>query len=338
LLALAWAEPLEVIVAGVEQRRIADPIEALGTLRANESAALSATITETVSEIRFTDGQRVERGDVLLAMTNREQLAELAATRAEVREAERQFERVQELAARDQEPRSLLDERRRALDTARARLLGVEARLGDRLIKAPFDGVVGLRNVSVGSLLTPGTVVTTIIDDSVMKLDFPVPELFMASVRRGLPVRARTRAYPEATFTGQVSSLSNEVDPVTRAFQVRAEIPNPERRLRPGMLMTVRMESAPRAALLIPEEGLLSRGREHFVMRIADRGGEPVAERVAVEIGVRRVGEVEITRGLSAGDRIVTHGGFRLSDGDPVEIRAEAGDDRTLAEILRARP
>ncbi|MFU8877823.1 MAG: efflux RND transporter periplasmic adaptor subunit [Wenzhouxiangellaceae bacterium] len=334
---LLAAQPLEVIVAAVEQRRIADPIEALGTLRANESAALTSTITETISEIRFADGQRVEQGDLLVAMTNREQLADLAAARAEVREAERQFERVEELAERGQESRSLLDQRRRELDTAQARLRAVEARLGDRIITAPFDGVVGLRNVSVGSLLTPGTLVTTIIDDSVMKLDFPVPELFMARVRPGLGVRAKSRAYPDETFVGEVVSLSNEVDPVTRAFQVRAELANPERRLRPGMLMTVTLDSAPRQALLIPEEALQSRGREHFVMRVESRGSQTIASRTQVEIGERRPGEVEITRGLEAGEKVIIHGGFRLADGDPVVIRAEAGDGRSLAEILREK-
>jgi len=328
------AQPLEVIVARVETREVTDPIEALGTLRANETAELTATITDTIAEVRFDDGERVEAGDVLVALTNREQLADLAAAEAEVREAERQFERVQELADQGQEARSLLDQRRRELETARARLAAVQARLSDRLITAPFDGVVGLRNVSVGSLLTPGTVVTTLIDDSVMKLDFPVPELFMARVRPGLTVRARTRAYPDREFTGEVASVSNLVDPVTRAFQVRARIPNPDRLLRPGMLMTVTLESAPRRALVIPEEGLTTTGRRHFVLEVEEHGDGLVARRREVEIGSRRPGEVEVVDGVQAGSRIVVHGGFRLADGDPVRVRAELGEGRSLAEIL----
>ncbi|MDT8439569.1 MAG: efflux RND transporter periplasmic adaptor subunit [Wenzhouxiangellaceae bacterium] len=328
------AQPLDVIVARAEARTIADPIEALGTLRANESAQLTSTITETISEIRFSDGERVTRGQVLVAMTNREQLAELAAAEAEVREAERQFERVQELADRGQESRALLDQRRRELDTASARLRAVDARLSDRLIKAPFDGVVGLRNVSVGSLLTPGTPVTTVVDDSVMKLDFPVPELFLSQVEPGLKVEARTRAFPGESFTGQVESLGNEVDPVTRAFQVRAEIPNDRLRLKPGMLMTVTLDSAPREAVLIPEEGLTTRGRRHFVLVVTGSGETASVRQREVEIGARRPSEVEVRAGLTAGERIVVHGGFRLGDGDEVRIRAEADGNRTLAEIL----
>ncbi|MFP4207294.1 MAG: efflux RND transporter periplasmic adaptor subunit [Wenzhouxiangella sp.] len=333
----AVAKPLEVIVAPAVEREIADPIEALGTLRANETAVITATLTDTISEIRFDDGQRVKGGDLLVALTNREQLAELEAVEAEVREAERQFERVQDLADRGQESRALLDQRRRELETARARLRAVDARLSDRLIKAPFDGIVDLRSVSVGSLLTPGAPITTLIDDSVMKLDFPVPELYLDQVRTGLIVRAGSRAFPDQTFTGEVVSISNQVDPVTRAFQVRAEIPNPERRLRPGMLMTVTLDSAPRQSLMVPEEGLSSSGRRHFVMLIEDGEGQAVVRRREVEIGVRRPGEVEIISGLARGDQVVIHGGFRLSDGDQVSIRAVAEGDRSLADILANR-
>jgi membrane fusion protein, multidrug efflux system len=336
LLPAGWllASPLEVIVTQVGEREISDPIESLGTLRANESAELTATITETIAEIRFRDGQRVRKGDVLVALTNREQLAELAAAEADLEEARRQYERVQDLAERGQESRAVLDQRRRELDTARARLGAVEARLSDRLIMAPFDGVLGLRNVSVGSLLTPGSVVTTIQDDSVMKLDFAIPEIHLTRVVAGLRVEAHSRAYPEEIFFGQVTSLSNQVDPVTRAFQVRAEIPNPDRKLRAGMLMTVTLASDQRTAVVIPEEAVLSRGRNHHVLVIDDNGDEPVVRRREIDIGRRLTGRVEILDGLEVGERIVIHGGFRLGDGDTVAIRAEVDDEESLAAIL----
>jgi len=332
---VAAQQPAAVIIARVATVELSDPIEALGTLRANETAVLTSTVTETISDIRFSDGQRVEAGQVLVTMTNREQLAELAAAEAEMQEARRQFGRVQELAQRGQEARALLDQRQRELDTARARLSAIEARLSDRLIAAPFDGVVGLRTVSVGSLLSPGTPVTTLIDDSVMKLDFPVPELHLAQVRPGLVVRARSRAFPEREFEGRVASLSNLVDPVTRAFQVRAELPNPGLDLRPGMLMSVTLQGAPRTARMIPEEGLQTRGREHFVYRVElDPSAAMIARRITVSIGARIPGQVEITAGLDSDDRVVIHGGFRLDDGDLVRIQAEIGDGRGLSEIL----
>lgn len=338
LTALTLPAPLlamDVIVAPVIERSLHDPIESLGTLRANETANLTATITETISDIRFRDGQRVEAGQVLLALTNREQLAELAAAEADLEEAQRQFLRVQDLADRGQESRALLDQRQRELNTAQARLQAVEARLSDRLIIAPFDGVLGLRNVSVGSLLTPGTIVTTLVDDSVMKVDFTVPELFLTQVRVGLTIEARSAAFPGEIFTGDVVSLDNTVDPVTRAFRVRAELPNPEQALKPGMLMNVTLAGRQRQGLTVPEEAILSRGREHYVF-VARRADDDAttAERRSVQLGVRMPGLVEILDGLDTDEQVVIHGGFRLSDGDTIHVRAVVEGEESLASIL----
>lgn len=327
------AHALEVIVAPVSERSLANPIESLGTLRANESADLTTTITETISDIRFRDGQRVEAGQVLLALTNREQLAELSAAEADLDEARQQFQRVQDLAQRGQESRAVLDQRQREVSTAQARLQAVEARLSDRLIIAPFDGVVGLRNVSVGSLLTPGTIVTTLIDDSVMKVDFTVPESFLSQVQPGLRIEARTAAFADELFIGEVVSINNTVDPVTRAFQVRGEIPNPDLTLKPGMLMLVTLASRERNGLTVPEEAILSRGRDHHVFVVAG-DDELSAERRSVRLGMRLPGHVEILDGLEAGERVVIHGGFRLSDGDAIQIRAEVDGDDSLAGVL----
>ncbi len=329
----AQAQPPEVIAAPALALQISDPIEVLGTLRANESADLTSSITETIADIRFRDGERVEQGQVLVALTNREQLAELAGAEADLDEARRQFERVQDLAARGQESRAMLDQRRRELDTATARLQAVEARLSDRLIVAPFDGVLGLRNVSVGSLLSPGTVVTTIVDDSVMNLDFGVPELRLSQIREGLRVSAQTRAWPELTFKGEVASISNVVDPVTRAVQVRARIDNPDGQLRPGMLMTATLAGAERQSVSVPEEAILSRGRDHFVLLVeSDEHGDNTVHRQRVELGQRTPGRVEIRGGVEPGQLVVIHGGFRLSDGQAVRVRQADGPSDTLAQ------
>jgi membrane fusion protein (multidrug efflux system) len=332
--AIAAAQGLQVIVAPVLEMRISDRIEALGTLRANESAHLTATTTDTITEIRFEDGQRVSAGDVLVTLNSREQQAERAEARAAVDEARRQFDRVQDLARRGTASEALLDQRRRELDTALARAQAAEARLRDRLIIAPFDGVVGLRNVSVGSLLTPGAQVTTLHDDSVMKLDFTVPEIFIAVVAPGQRVEAQSRAYPEEVFRGEVVSVSNEVDPVSRAFRVRALIPNPDRKLRPGMLLTLVLQGRERDALIVPEDAVLTRARDHSVFVVDDGQEAPKAVRRAVRLGTRIPGKVEITEGLSADELVVTQGAFRLSDGDAVRVRAVDDGSRPLAELL----
>lgn len=326
---------LQVIVAPVSEVRLADTVEALGTLRANESAQLTAITTATISEIRFHDGQRVKAGDVLVLMNSREQVAERAEARASADEARRQYERVQDLARRGTASAALLDQRQRELDTALARVEAAEARVRDRQIAAPFDGVVGLRTVSVGSLLTPGTVVTSIHDDSAMKLDFTVPEVFIAVLAPGQSIVAKSRAFPGEVFRGEIVSVENQVDPVTRAFRVRALIPNPERKLRPGMLMALSIRAGERDTLTVREEALITRGREHSVFVVGEaEDGALRAVRRAVQIGTRVQGAIEITGGLSAGERVVTHGAFRLNDGDRVRIQAVDDGSRPLSELL----
>lgn len=325
---------LQVIVSPVREMRMADTVEALGTLRANESAHLTATTTDTITEIRFNDGQRVQAGQVLVVLNNREQLAERAEARASADEARRQYDRVQDLAKRGTASAALLDQRRRELDTALARLEAAEARVRDRQIVAPFDGVVGLRNVSVGSLLTPGTVVTAIHDDSVMKLDFTVPEVFISVVAPGQRIDAQSRAFVGQTFSGEIVSVSNEVDPVTRAFRARAMIPNPALTLRPGMLMTLTIRAAERDALTVPEEALITRGREHSVFVVASEGEAQRAVRRVVQIGTRVPGSIEIVGGLQGDEQVVTHGAFRLNDGDRVRVQAVDDGSRPLADLL----
>jgi len=196
--------------------------------------------------------------------------------------------------------------------------VAIESRLADRLIKAPFDGVLGLRDISPGALVVPGDLITTLDDDQVMKLDFAVPSLFLPDLRIGLGIQARARIY-ERTFAGTIRGIDSRVDPVTRSIQVRALISNPDRALKPGVLMQVALLRNPRDALVVPEAALLHRGHEHFVMRLGD--GDLVGRRT-VEIGARRPGEVEILTGLSAGDRVVVDGTNKVRAGQKVQIRA----------------
>ena len=332
---IATAAAPGVIVAAATETPWADRTEALGTLRANESVVVTANVTETISAIHFDDGQRVARGDVLVEMTSAEEKALLEEVRARVAEAERQFDRVKSLAASGSASVSLLDDRRRDLDTARASLVAVESRLKDRVVKAPFAGVVGLRNISLGALVEPGDVITTLDDDSVMKLDFAVPSVFLPSLAPGLGIEARAPALGERVFEGEIGTVDSRVDPVTRSVQVRALLPNPDRSLRPGLLMQVDLLRNPRRGLTIPEEALLHRGEEHFVLVLGEgAGGEPVPERRAVQIGARRPGVVEIRGGLRAGDRVITHGADKVKPGEAVSILAVDDGSRTLAEML----
>jgi membrane fusion protein, multidrug efflux system len=190
------------------------------------------------------------------------------------------------------------------------------------VITAPFDGVLGMRQVSPGSLVTPGTPIATLDDISIIKLDFSVPERYLAVLARGQQVAAHSETYPDREFTGTVASVDSRVDPVTRSVTVRAEVPNPERLLRPGMLLAVRLYQAPRQTIVAPEIAVIQIGTDAFVYRVSK---DQVAERVKVVLGSRRRGEVEIASGLAAGETIVTEGAVKLREGSRVASAPAAG-------------
>ncbi|MGH8130458.1 MAG: efflux RND transporter periplasmic adaptor subunit [Steroidobacteraceae bacterium] len=300
-----------------------DTIEALGTARANESVTLTAKVSEIVRKVGFESGDLVEHGRVLVDLSSGVQLAELEEARAAYQEAERQLKRQQELAARQLISASAIDAQRAARDAAKARMDVVRAQLSDRVITAPFDGVLGLRQVSPGSLVTPGTPIATLDDVSIIKLDFSVPERFLAVLRRGQDITAQSTTYPGREFSGKVESVDSRVDPVTRSITVRAQIPNPDRQLRPGMLMSVLLYQNPHETLVVPEIAVLQVGMESFVYRVTK---EATVERVRIELGSRRKGEVEVAEGLAAGDRIVVEGTVKLRDGTRVVEALPAAD------------
>ena len=326
--------PPPVIVAVAETKSVVDRVEALGTLRANESVTLTANVTESVTAIHFDDGERVEKGDVLVEMTSGEEHALLAEAMATVEEAKSQYDRHVRLSQEDNVAESLLDTRRREWETAKARLEAIRSQLDDRLVSAPFSGVVGLRNISPGALVQPGEVITTLDDDSVMKLEFSVPSVFLSVLKPGLDIVTTTAAYGDAEFEGEVSAVDSRIDPVTRTVQVRALVPNPDRLLRPGLLMQVELLKDPRQAVVIPEEALTPLGNQQFVM-VVDRNNGNAVERREVKIGRRMPGEVEILAGLEAGETIVTHGFDKARDGQTVRIQAVDDGTRGLREILK---
>ncbi|MEJ2619042.1 MAG: efflux RND transporter periplasmic adaptor subunit [Candidatus Thiodiazotropha sp.] len=328
--------PPWVILAEVREDDFVEKIEALGTLKANESVELTVNVTESVTAIHFNDGQLVSKGQVLVEMTSREEHALLEEARANLNEAKRQFKRVKRLESRGIEAQSLLDQRRRELDTAKARLAAIESRLADRLITAPFDGVVGLRDISVGSLVEPGDMITSLDDLREMKLEFAVPSSYLADLQPGLTIRAQTRAYQGVVFEGRVKVVDSRVDPVNRSVLVRAMLPNAEGKLKPGMLMTVELLHKPRRALLVPEAALMPKGRQQFVMRV--NGENNLVEKVAIKIGSRRPGLVEVLEGLKQGDRIITHGMDKARVDAPVRIKGVDSGGRSVEKILQSKP
>ena len=326
--------PGPVIISEAKRDLFVDRVEALGTLRANEFVELTATITDTVTKIHFDDNQRVDQGDILVEMTNAEENAMLEEMMSTLAEAEKQLNRIEPLARQGAATKDLLDQRRRDYETAKARLKQVESRLADRLILAPFAGFVGLRNISVGALVEPGDIITTLDDVSVLKLDFSVPAIHLDTLRPGVTIEARAPAFGDRVFAGEIASLNSRIDENTRSILARAILPNPDGVLVPGMLMSIEMLKNPREVIVIPEEALIPEGMSNFVL-VVDRENDPVITRKReVEIGMRRPGEVEIRSGLSAGEFVVIHGAIRTRPGAPVNIIAVASGDESLEELL----
>lgn len=310
-------QPPLVGVTSVRHDQLYDSVEAIGTTVANESLTVTAKVTDTVSAVDFEDGDYVEAGAVLVQLTNREEEALLAEARANLDDAESQLARLENLADQNLVSASELDIARSRAEASRARLNTVLARLSDRLILAPFAGVLGFRQVSPGTLLQPNTAITTLDDISVIKLDFTVPETFLGAMSPGARVLAHAASYPDRDFEGTVRTVGSRVDPVTRAFQVRAHIPNDNRLLRPGMLLTVRVITAERTALVVPENAVYQIQDRAYVYVV---DSELVAREREIETGERRFGIVEVLGGLEEGERIVTEGIIKLRNGTRVRL------------------
>lgn len=304
----------------VELREFSDIVEALGTARARESVVLTPRVSDTVREVAFDDGQMVRKGDLLVRLEDAEEQAQLEEARANLEEAESQFARTEDLVTRGNASTATLDAQRRRVQEARFRVEAAEARLADRRILAPFDGLLGLRQVSEGSLITQNNPITTIDDIAIINLDFSVPERFIATLAPGQRVNATVEAYPGRLFEGTVKTVDSRIDPVTRSVIVRAEVQNADRALRPGLLMTVEVISRTWQGLAVPEESVVPSGGRAYVF-VTNEG---VAERREVSLGIRRPGYVEVTQGLAAGDRVVTEGTMRLGR-EGVRVR-EAGE------------
>jgi membrane fusion protein (multidrug efflux system) len=299
-----------------------DTLQALGTAQARESVAITAKVSDVMTRVAFDSGERVRAGQLLADMNSRAQRADVAAAEAQLRDAEQQLRRGGELADQQLLARGQFDTLRANRDAAAANLQAKRAAVADRTIAAPFAGVLGLRQVSPGALVTPGTVITTLDDDSLIKLDFTLPEAALAALAQGQAIDASSDAWPGVAFDGRIAQIDSRVDPQTRAVTVRAELPNRDGKLRPGMLLRVRVQLPPRQALVLPELAVQQEGDHSSVFRV--EAGDKVAQ-VPVTLGTRRDGKVEVVTGLRPGDRVVVEGTVKLRDGSRIVESAATG-------------
>jgi membrane fusion protein (multidrug efflux system) len=322
----AGGQAVAVVAAPARRESISIGIEALGTANSNESVDVSSKTSNIVTAIHFSDGQPVRAGDVLVELDHAQASAELAAATADYTESVRSFNRSRELVATAALSKAQHEQLEATMKANEARVAAAKAKVEDTYIRAPFSGRVGLRRVSLGKLINPGTVITTLDDTSSIKVDFSVPDVYVASLREGLQLVARSTAWPGRDFTGRVMSVDSRIDPVTRAVTVRALLPNRDSALKPGMFLTVELAREQRQALLIPEEALVPEQARQFVYVVANGR----VNKREVQIGRRAPGRVEVAQGLQEGERVVTEGTLKLREGTPVRELVAAASPTNL--------
>ena len=235
------------------------------------------------------------------------------------REAELALERARKLRTNNTVAQATVDELEAAYLGADARLDGAKKELTDRTVRAPFAGVVGIRGVDIGARVDDETVLTTLDDLAEIEIEFSVPEIFFGRVRPGQLVQATSTAYPGETFAGRIATIDSRIGQVSRAFRVRAVLPNPDLELPAGMFMHVSVVLEERRAVLIPEQAVLAEGDGTYVFIVADGR----VERRQIRLGQREAGTVEVLDGLVADETVVRTGLQRLRDGVEVQVLNE---------------
>jgi membrane fusion protein (multidrug efflux system) len=316
----ALGAPPKVITAEVRYEQLVDDIEALGTVKANESVEIRPRIASLVERIAFEEGDLVEQGELLVELERSEILAGLALAEANLSESRSIYNRNKSLASTQAISVSNLEQLLAQVQIDEAQVEAARARLANTRIRAPFTGRVGLRRVSPGSLVNTSTVITTLDDISRVKLDFSVPETFLTVVREGMAIVAHSIVYPNRDFSGFVDSVDTRLDPVSRAIQVRAIIDNSDNALKPGMFMTVDLQRDRGMSLVIPEQAIVPEGSAQYVFVVKDA----TVEKREVKIARRIPGFVVIGDGLAEGERVVSEGTGKVGEGMTVQEISDA--------------
>jgi membrane fusion protein (multidrug efflux system) len=313
-----------VEVAKVESMTLVDETQAVGSLRSRQGVMLRPEIGGRVKQIFFNDGQRVRKGQLMVQFEDQLQQAQVAQARAELSIAEANHKRNQELVAQNFISQRSLDESAAALEVSRAKLSLAQATLQRLQVLAPFDGITGLKQINVGDYLKDGADMVNVEDIDAVLLDFRLPERFQARVRAGQKAQLTVDALPGRPFSAIVQAVDPLIEANGRSVGVRGCIDNRQQQLRPGMFARVNAVFGTREnAMVIPEEAIIPQGGRTFVVKVVagDKPDVRVSERVAVKVGLRQPGKVEILEGLSAGDTVVTAGHQRLQkDGTPVRV------------------
>jgi len=300
------------------ERPFTDRIEVLGAAKGRQSVTITSNTPELITAVRFSDGEMVRKGQVLVELKADQEDAGISEARARLAQAERDYARWKTLADKGIAPRATAEQYLSALDVARAAVGTAQAQKLDRVLRAPFSGRVGISDVAPGMLIAAGTPIVSLDDTSVIRVDFSVPDRYLRTLRIGLPIAARPDALPGETFQGKIAQIDTRIDAATRAIKARAEFPNAGGRLKPGMLVKVSIDQGVRNGVAVPEAAVQFEGTQASVYRIAKGPKGMIARRTDVDTGISEGGFVEIRAGLKTGDKIVADGLNRIQDGAPI--------------------
>lgn len=311
-------EAPQVALVSPGNRTFTERLELLGVAKGRQSVTLSAATTQLVSRVLFTPGQRVAKGQVLVELKTTEQDAALAQARAREVQARRAYERWRTLGEQGYASVAAVDQYEAAWKSARADVGAAEARLGDRVIRAPFAGVVGLSDIAPGAVINPGAAIVTLDDLSAVRVDFQVPDRFLSAVKEGQALVATVDAWPGARFEGRIVRLDTRIDERTRALTARSEFSSPDGKLKPGMMLRVGVSQGVRTALALPESAVAVQGEGASVFVVVEDAGRMTVQQKPVVAGLRQDGWVEILEGVTPADRVVADGLNRIQSGQPV--------------------
>ncbi|TDJ22148.1 MAG: efflux RND transporter periplasmic adaptor subunit [Gammaproteobacteria bacterium] len=316
-----WSPPPAIVeVARVEIGSVVRNVRAIGTLRAYESVTIRPEISGRITGIHFDEGQQVKRGTVLIELDDSVYAAEVMEKTAGRRLAELAFDRANKLVERRVASVEDRDIAFAQLQADEAALQLAQARLAKTLLRAPFDGIIGLRHVSIGDYVDSGDDLVGLVELDPIKVDFRIGEIHLSDIAPGQNISIRVNAFPNEEFSGRVYAIEPQVDINGRAIIIRAELPNTDRRLRPGLFARIDLIVSEAAeALLVSEDAIVPRGDQHFVYRLI----ESKAILTEVALGKRKDTWVEITDGLTADDIVITAGQLKLRDGATVRTTGE---------------
>lgn len=315
--------PTGVAAAVVAKVDVPAALEAVGTLRAVREVTLSPEVAGRITAIRFAAGQRVGAGAVLLVLNDGPERADRAAAAAKAEFARLQLARTRQLVPGGAESREMLQQRQAEYDQAIAAVRQIDARLAQKRVAAPFPGEVGVRRVNLGQYLNPGDAVATLTSLDQLFVDFSVPQQNLSQLVPGGEVRVTSDAWPGRVFTARVTAIEPRIAEDSRNVLVQGTLANPDRALRPGMYVTAALSLPPIAgALVVPLTAIQTsaQGDSVIVIRGENARRQGKAQAVSVTTGRRFGDAVVVSKGLKAGDVVVTEGQLRVQPGAPVQV------------------